>query len=153
MQYKHKELILAKVDNPELVVFWKLADGKWMEYLCNGEFPKFSNDQEYYLCLPQHKDVCLAWLNGASIQDYFEGEWSKCKDYDGSPWSWHVEVMNEECHLRVMPKKVTYYGAFDTEYSEVMYISDDIEYVTDSINEASTMGDNNYQLISFEVEV
>ena len=66
--HKHVEIITAKANNTDLVVFFR-NDGKWRE-LPKGCFPLFHN--EYFLCLPKHKKECLHWLNGGECLVSYE---------------------------------------------------------------------------------
>lgn len=64
-KHVHAEMIKAKADNMELVVFVKYDEGwtlsGYEELIC-------LSDREFFLCLPQHKESCLHWLNGGKIQ-------------------------------------------------------------------------------------
>lgn len=109
MKHKHYEMIVAKAANMELVLFVNTEEQKWRVSNCGSHFPSFYRDPEYqwFLCLPQHKEACLHWLNGGEIQDYYNGEWTKIKCHDGNPdWNEPDQLfMNEEFQLRIKPKK------------------------------------------------
>lgn len=74
MKHKHYDKIVAKSANMNLVVFCRdtyHAEEGWFE---TPNLP-IQDEFDYYLCLPQHKEDCLAWLNGANISFTSEG-WS-----------------------------------------------------------------------------
>lgn len=152
MKHKHVELIKAKADNMELVKFYKSTSNGWC--VCSNQGCVFDEKWKYYLCLPQHKEECLAWLNGSHIQDYFKGEWVNCKDYKGEDWTWMDNIfMNEEAVLRVAPKKVIKYAIYDKVEKVVGWTFDDKSLVEESLYFAnSNLDEERYQLISFEVE-
>jgi len=62
-KHRHAEIAKAKLDNIELVVFTN-GGGEWRNLGC---MPRWGDDN-YFLCLPQHKEVCLHWLNGGKYQ-------------------------------------------------------------------------------------
>ncbi len=64
MKHVHAEMIKAKADDMSLVVFRKITQSKWA--VVQNEFPEWNGDA-YFLCLPQHKEVCLHWLNGGKL--------------------------------------------------------------------------------------
>lgn len=106
MRHKHADMIIAKAENMDLTVFYFDAEDKeWrrrsFEMMISDETPV-----SYFLCLHKHKDACLHWLNGGSVQDFFEGEWTDCTDYDGvTDWSCEHMFMLEEAEYRITPKK------------------------------------------------
>ena len=67
MKHKHAEMICAKAANMELVVFC-YGNGKWFERACGFSEIRWWENRRYFLCLPQHKEVCLHWLNGGEYQ-------------------------------------------------------------------------------------
>ena len=77
--HKYTSMIKAKADNMELVVFCKDSyddANKWQE---TSQMP-FQEEFDYFLCLPQHKDACLRWLNGGDVQMQSDDEWLDIKD-------------------------------------------------------------------------
>lgn len=111
MKHEHYDMIVAKAENTELVQFIRIG-GDWSEFT-QSNF-RFNRENDYFLCLPQHKEACLHWLNGGGVQDNFEGEWSDCPflsqtintDSENSlVFSVHHMFMNEEFHFRIAPKK------------------------------------------------
>ena len=78
-EHKHADLIKAKVDNMALVVFYKdcyYPEQGWQE---TSQLP-MQEEFDYFLCLPQHKDACLRWLNGDDVQMQSDDEWLDIKD-------------------------------------------------------------------------
>jgi hypothetical protein len=74
MKHKHYDKIVAKAANMNLVVFCRDAyhvEEGWFE---THNLP-IQDEFDYYLCLPQHKEACLAWLNGANI-NFTSDVWS-----------------------------------------------------------------------------
>ncbi len=81
MKNKHYDMIVAKAENMDLVVFVKseetesggllvgsVTHTEWSETGERGDqMPCFHSDLDYFLCLPQHKEVCLHWLNGGKL--------------------------------------------------------------------------------------
>lgn len=108
MRHKHADMIIAKAENMDLVLLVKLMnqpDFDWVECVSGVKLP-FDQERDYFLCLHEHKDYCLHWLNGGSVQDYFEDEWSACSGYDGNNnWSYEHMFMLEEAEYRIAPKK------------------------------------------------
>lgn len=110
--HKHAEMIKAKADNMDLVVFGKLQpdnNSAWVEVtfkeLISEEF------HDYFLCIPQHDETCFHWLNDGVVQEkgihaddyYWSNEtadliWSKC---------WHQEhiFMDDTLMTRIKTRK------------------------------------------------
>lgn len=108
MKHKNCEMIMAKAVNMDLVVFCKdKSEGAWVE-------THFENmlHNETFLCLPQHGDFCLHWLNGGELQLMEH----KCKVNDATwedftivpelqPWYSSILFMSS-CHsFKIKPKK------------------------------------------------
>ena len=67
MKHKHFEMIVAKAGNMDLVVFSQnQKDNSWLVQNDQGT-TDFGDLVNYFLCLPQHKDACLHWLNGGEL--------------------------------------------------------------------------------------
>lgn len=65
-KHKHYDMIVAKAANMDLIVFCNYGDG-WRK-LSGSIFPSFCKGSDYFLCLPEHKEACLHWLNGGECQ-------------------------------------------------------------------------------------
>tara|TARA_R110001632_G_scaffold153622_2_gene271633 strand:+ start:227 stop:814 length:588 start_codon:yes stop_codon:yes gene_type:complete len=117
MKHAHYDKIVAKAENMNLVVFsYCNLDELWSKDVPSQPGVEFidSSNTDYFLCLPQHKEACLHWLNGGNVQDFFNGEWVDCAplsktintDSDNSlEFSYHHMFMNEEFNFRIAPKK------------------------------------------------
>ena len=100
-KHVHAEMIKAKVDNMDLVVFVK--GESWTELPKNAF--TLTAAHEFFMCLPQHKDACLHWLNGGEAQFEYDENWHSC-----SEWSkdWYLPTcgfMQEGNVIRIKPKK------------------------------------------------
>ena len=110
--HKHAEMIKAKADNMELVLLANGAenagDNDWFEYGNDGDyFPTLYDDCEYFLCLTQHKEACLHWLNGGDVdyQDFPTSEWLVIHNRGVCSWGLDVVFMQEEFNIRIKPHK------------------------------------------------
>ena len=106
MKHKHYEMIVAFAGNTEFSVFCKGELGKeWIE-LSGCGMPCFVPESDYFLCLPQHKEACLHWLNGGDVQvqDFPTNDFN---DYSDEKYEWSLETwwMSEQCNVRIKPKK------------------------------------------------
>lgn len=105
----HAEIIKSKADDTSLVVFRKNEiTGVWLEVVKNDDvFHKFST---YFLCLPNHKEACLHWLNGGEAQtDRGCGEFVDSyplSDFDGK-WYCDFWYMLDDYESRIKPRKET----------------------------------------------
>lgn len=118
MKHKNYEMIKAVAYNTELVIFFNdTEDNEWRP--CSFEM-LFSPDveTEYFLCLRQHKEACLHWLNGGEAQlDHFDepmpnsGVKGNChlvdfyEDVNSLPWKINHPFMDEAQEFRIKPKK------------------------------------------------
>ena len=60
---KHAEMIKAWADNDSLICFYISGRSQWQV----SQIPHWKKESEYFLCLPQHKEACLHWLNGGLV--------------------------------------------------------------------------------------
>lgn len=107
MKHKHCDKIVAKVSDMNLVVFYKLPNEEWWQSESESRTLPDEDDIEYFLCLPQHKDVCLPWLNGDKAQQSPASDacWvsSACAiDVTWMPWT---SFMKDDLKFRIKPKK------------------------------------------------
>ena len=112
MKHVHYDKIVAKAANMDLVVFsYCNLDMKWSEDKPSQPGVEFidSNNTNYFLCLPQHKEACLHWLNGGEVQvDRASGEWVVIDSYKVSAlkeWTSTQGFMEESLLFRIKPKK------------------------------------------------
>lgn len=148
MRHKYADMIIAKANNMDLVVFyfdveaeeWRICS---FEMMINPDIPT-----SYFLCLPEHREFCLHWLNGGSVQDYFEGEWSDCLDCDdNNKWSCEHMFMLEEAEYRIAPKKEKRWIAVNAKTGDTSNLSSNEV----DIIEAYKVG--SWQIKEIEVEV
>ena len=104
MKHKHHAMIVAKAENMELVVFERSKLKGWV--LLERHLIPDSDACDYFLCLPQHKEACLHWLNGGDVQvqDFPTSDFN---DYLDEKYEWSLETwwMSEQCNVRIKPKK------------------------------------------------
>ena len=106
--HKNAKMIKALADNKRLVVFYRV-DGTWYE----TEFGTLVTcENPHFLCLPQHKEACLHWLNGGDVQhDDCSHGWATMEnindpmDADEPLWSKTCRLMTEHLQFRIKPKK------------------------------------------------
>ena len=112
-KHPHAEIIKAKADNMDLVVFVRMAyGGDWSEVSEKECLPSFHPDNEYFACLPQHKEACLGWLNGGEIQwsDDFIGWTDKgnyINDLESQKFFPGNAFMLDDNKFRTKPRKET----------------------------------------------
>ena len=100
-------MIVAKAANTELVQLYKM-NGKWHE--TRDQFNRnngwaFFEDAEYFLCLPQHKEACLHWLNDGEVQINMKGEGFLDWCRPSRDWKKEVSFMFDINEFRIKPKK------------------------------------------------
>ncbi len=116
MKHKHYDKIVAKAKNMDLVVFTKdciAPNNKPWLAIESGHLPAFDEHCEYFLCLPQHKEVCLHWLNGGEVQNNItkhlrDDSWIYFTPFNSSscePWAYNCNFMREESNFRIKPRK------------------------------------------------
>ena len=112
MKHKNAEMIIVKANNTELVVFVKVVDSQDESgsYWAASSLSTLSiAENEFFLCLPQHKDACLHWLNGGSVQIKSEpSELDAITEYCGklpeTNWDEDIWCMHP-LSVRIKPKK------------------------------------------------
>lgn len=106
MKHVHAEMIKAKADDMSLIVFVKCGhNSAWRETETPTQFPLSEfDDVQYFLCLPQHKEVCLHWLNGGDIQ-VLDSNWINVHPVESYPWEDEHDFMCEDSKIRIKPKK------------------------------------------------
>ncbi|AUR91107.1 hypothetical protein NVP1155O_34 [Vibrio phage 1.155.O._10N.222.55.B3] len=105
-KHKHYDMIVAKAENMDLVVFCKVDELPWQERK-NQSLMEFGEKFKYFLCLPQHKDTCLHWLNGGEAQQKpINGDnWVTSADVKKVSWMSWTSFMKDELKFRIKPKK------------------------------------------------
>lgn len=101
-KHRHAEMIKAKADNMELVVFIK-CQHEWKVQDCNDDQLNFSCGHDYFMCLPQHKEACLHWLNGGEADENNSGKWDNIEPHQ---WSEQSMFMHDAGYdIRIKPRK------------------------------------------------
>lgn len=149
-------LIKAKLENMELVVFYKDSydsEGRWAETY------QFSVQEgfEYFLCHPKHKVQILHWLNGGDIAFTHTKGGLGTKECDTVYWMPRSWYMDEVFESYIIPKKEKRWivvgnsqGARDV-YCSRAYLSK--EEAMDMYDKLSDVYINNFQIIEIEVGV
>ena len=81
-KHKHAEMIKAKADNMDLVVFYRLEGEYWWQKESDDAALPYETDIDYFLCLPKHEEACLHWLNTGEIQGLVCGKWTDLHQED-----------------------------------------------------------------------
>ncbi|AUR99165.1 hypothetical protein NVP1263B_05 [Vibrio phage 1.263.B._10N.286.51.B1] len=150
MKHKHYEMIMAKAANMDLVVFYKLPCEEWWQPDSECESLPDEVEIDYFLCLPQHKDACLHWLNTGEVQGLVCGKWVDLyqEDMDMSlPLSFRCKL-NE---FRIKPRKEkrwigVYKNGATTDACLLRKEAENHPMITD-------VSVNDWQFIEIEVEV
>ncbi|CAH9017232.1 conserved hypothetical protein [Vibrio phage 193E37-1] len=122
MKHKHYEMIVAKAANMDLVVFSKRNDSnRWVELEIHKQCISFNEAHSYFLCLPQHKDACLHWLNGGELEILFFDNWEGISDFSCDyNWKSTCKFMRNEHPLRIKPKKEKRWIAYCASRNQVI---------------------------------
>jgi hypothetical protein len=106
MKHKHYDLIVAKAADMNLVVLSQnQKDGSWLVQNDQGT-TDFGECINYFLCLPQHKEACLHWLNGGESEHGGEfGQWNSCEGWNKKWFSTTCGFMRSSHQTRIKPKK------------------------------------------------
>lgn len=105
-KHKHYEMIVAKAANMELELFFRDSCNSWRP--CTMSYLVGNDSGDYFLCLPQHKEACLHWLNGGDAQILHSPrhDWMTLESYEVDPkWYNNSDFMSDECKIRIKPKK------------------------------------------------
>lgn len=109
MKHPHYDMIVAKAANMDLVRFANFHVEWVIQSDCVQESTQFNKDIEYFLCLPQHKDACLHWLNGGDVQiERATNDRLIVDSYENSAlkkWTYTQGFMQESNLFRIKPRK------------------------------------------------
>ncbi len=110
MKHAYAELFTAKLNDTSLVLFEKHEEWKeWREVAKSDLVFAVGGNFDYFLCLPQHKEDCLHWLNGSDlIQDsqYVDGKYSDVEASLNPSFDTHGDLfMTTERNIRIKPEK------------------------------------------------
>lgn len=104
--HKHAEMIKAKADNMDLVLFVKNDySGEWWEV--TDDFP-FNQHQQFFASHPKHSSSCLGWLNGGEVEVLASprADWEPYPCHKGHPyWSPECVFLDDEIKFRIKPRK------------------------------------------------
>lgn len=107
MRHPNEEMIKAKAENMDLVIFVRHTKTEWVE----AGFMALVADKSaggYFLCLPKHKEVTLHWLNGGDVLVKEFNDQPAERLIEGSGFSgWHdaTVFMAQEAKIRIKPRK------------------------------------------------
>jgi len=116
-EHKYASMIKAKADNMALVVLRKHHEGDWIEVADQSEI-RIKQNGEYFLCLPQHKDACLHWLNGGDLEfnSEFMDEWTEYEPFKN--WGIGSVFMQDDYKIRIKSRKEKLWIAVKTDKHE-----------------------------------
>lgn len=111
MKHKYYDMIVAKAENMELVVFIKRSNNTLWENmkLVGFQFPDLVGTHDYFMCLQKHSALVMEWLNGGDVQGEDPNNKGVFDDYaphkDRVNWSSTAWYMREDKNVRIKPKK------------------------------------------------
>ena len=156
MKHKHYDMIVALAENMNLATFCKGKLGKeWIDLGSEG-LPCFIPDSQYFLCLPQHKDACLHWLNGGVSQvEYTKSPYTYWCDIESEEVKWSLDnvFMSELLKIKVKPKKEKRWIAVDASTSQCTRHYSTKESCFNSEFAGCEGNASGWQFIEIEVEV
>ncbi|AUR87847.1 hypothetical protein NVP1105O_04 [Vibrio phage 1.105.O._10N.286.49.B4] len=157
MKSKYAELFTAKLNDMDLVLFEKHKDwDKWALAVNSDRCFMVGNNFDYFLCLPQHKEACLHWLNCGDVQHLDKGShvdmtsMNDLKSRVGKIWSYECAWMDDDCEIRIKQKKEKRWMIYSERPLSIEIFSD--ESVCDTVF-SSKLPTENKQKIEIEVEV
>ncbi len=102
--HPHIEMIVAKAANMDLVLFFKAEGGNWR--ISTLAYMAINDKHDYFLCLPQHKEACLHWLNDGETEILDgKGFYPFSSRVINGDWSEGHVFMSKSDTLRIKPKK------------------------------------------------
>ncbi|AUR81703.1 hypothetical protein NVP1089O_54 [Vibrio phage 1.089.O._10N.261.51.F9] len=149
-KHRYYDLIVAMAENTDLILFAELM-GEWQQanmqdLLINDSF------EQYFVCLPKHKEVCLYWLNGGDIQGEDPKKQHSFDDYapftDRKFWSCTSWYMRTDRNMRIKPKKEKRFIAWNPRKDG----AEEFSYLTLALAQKVYEGQD-IQIIEIEVEV
>jgi hypothetical protein len=155
MKHENAEMIKTKVDQMDLVLFrFRDSDGLWA--VSNLNSLVIDEGCNFFLCLPQHKEACLHWLNGGESEHGGEfGQWNSCEGWNKKWFSTTCGFMRSSHQTRIKPKKekrvigVHRDGRTTSHYA----IDDEGCYAVDEIRITGKGNPDEWLFIEIEVEV
>ena len=155
MKHANADMTKAVLDNTELAIFCEVVDDE------NGNYWAVSNlsslvscTNKFFVCLPQHKETCLHWLNGGDVQVRSRMSCGESfGDWDGlcplveqdSTWKKTSHFMSRWFEIRIKPKKEKRWIVWD--------LDKDRYHCTFKKNpEGNYLANFNFQILEVEVE-
>lgn len=120
MKHKHYDIGVAKLADTTLVKFVKLPS-EWVATTTD----EWNVASDYFLCLPQHKEACLHWLNGGDVEENYGSKWD-----DVGQHSWHDQSVfnfDDGYTIRIKPKKEKRWIAYSTNQKRLGCLTFDSE--------------------------
>jgi len=146
MKRKHAELIKTWADNQELTV---LVEG--CGYWVSIEHPSWGAANNYFICLPKHKEAVIELLNGGEIQVSRGCEaWTDCGLGNEGQWHRDYWYMDKGFKSRIKPRKQTRYAYATPDGGITVHYSTKDELERYCIG---MLGKNGFKLITFEIEI
>lgn len=151
-KHKHADMIKAKADNMELVVFVKnINTGEWWEVF--GDLP-FNQQQDFFLCLPQHKEACLHWLNGGEVEVKYQDEYWKPVCNNDPVWRGGYFMMRDFVEYRIKPRKDKRWIGYCASRNQTFpHPQDSLELAENYAMSVYSYPIGDWQFIEIEVEV
>jgi hypothetical protein len=128
MKHENAEMICAKVNNMNLIMFikrskhceWSVINEAWDLSFITG-----SNPYSFFLCLPQHKDACLYWLNGGSVQYRIALDvWTDAADnVSNAAWTPDNLFIDDQVEFKIKPKKEKRWIAYSSDQKRLGVLS------------------------------
>ncbi|HDI3147842.1 TPA: hypothetical protein PMB01_001664 [Vibrio cholerae] len=150
-KHKHYDMIVAKAANMDLFKFIKSANG-WA--IGNLSSSHFDDAYEYFLCLPQHKDACLHWLNGGEVEfvSQFSDGWT---EYDSiKSWGVGSVFMQSDYKFRIKTRKEKRWIGYCTSTNQCTpHPTKTKDLAIDYAAAHYNYADSDWQFIEIEVEV
>lgn len=164
MEHKNYDMICAKAENMDLVIFARTRNSEFPWVESNFQILASYFDNEYFLCLPQHKEACLHWLNGGDVlvirfDNPMPGsgvmldsvEVDLDEDVNSYPWKLNHVFMDKAQTISIKPRKEKRWIAVKCNGSCV--IPKHYESKETAERAAASLMAGEFQLIEIEVEI
>ncbi len=151
-KHKHFDLIVAQAANTSLIKYVKLLDN-WAATTTD----EWNFASEYFLCLPQHKEACLHWLNGGEVQYSLNNiDWFDKDSHGINSERMDIEYFNSPTHsMRIKPKKEKrWLGVYGNHVTDGMYPTKELcQRCVSRSDKFKHCAIEGWQFIEIEVEV
>ncbi len=149
--HPHIEMIVAKAANMDLALFFKAEGGNWR--ISTLAYMAINDKHDYFLCLPQHKDACLHWLNGGDAEQKPKDEdcWVACSDVSQVTWMPWTSFMKDDLEFSIKPRKEKRWIAFKWDNFYVLPRHFESKEDAEMSAASSMMGEFQYKEIEVEV--